>query len=226
MLVEQAFLSRVNHDLRGELATVVAGIHYLQRYEPGLGETGRQMVDRVSGAAQRLRRLLDELELAAWIDGAPPGLTPEREPCRLDTLAQAALLRLAAVVAARDVRVEIEAAEELPEIEADPELLGAAVEHVLDFAVARSPGREVRVTCGAREIRVADAGGPVAEPSLAQIFEPFHEKDLVPRTEPGARRRERLGLGLAIARGLALAHGGTLAAASSDAGVELILRLG
>jgi signal transduction histidine kinase len=226
VLVDQAFLSRVNHDLRGELATVVAGIHYLQRYEPGLGETGRQMVDRVNGAAQRLRKLLDEMELAAWIDGAPPGLAPEREPCRLDTLAQAALARLGPAVAARGVSVDIAAPEDLAEIEADPELLAAAVEHVLDFAVARSPGRTVRVTCAARELCVADQGGPLEQASLARIFEPFHEKDLVPRPEPGARRRERLGLGLALARGLVLAHGGSLVAASTDAGVEMTLRLG
>src|SRR5262245_1970943 len=70
---EEAFLGRVGHDLRGELATMVAGIHYLMRYERGLSDAGKQMLERVNGAGGRLRRLLDELEHAAWIKGRPPG---------------------------------------------------------------------------------------------------------------------------------------------------------
>src|SRR4051812_17857126 len=67
MTVDDTFLSRVGHDLRGELATMVTGVHYVLRYEPSLGEASRQMLTRVQGAGQRLRRLLDELDDAVWI---------------------------------------------------------------------------------------------------------------------------------------------------------------
>ena len=38
---DDEFLSNVGHDLRGELATVVAGVHYLLRYEADLGDSAR-----------------------------------------------------------------------------------------------------------------------------------------------------------------------------------------
>src|SRR4051812_43527077 len=106
---DDLFLSRVTHDLRGELATMVAGIHYLLRYEAGLGATGRQMLERVNGAGQRLRRLLDELELSVWIEGedAPPATALELEPCRLDLAVHAAVGRLQATITQRRASVDI-----------------------------------------------------------------------------------------------------------------------
>jgi signal transduction histidine kinase len=229
MAADDVFLSRVTHDLRGELATMVAGIHYLLRYEAGVGTAGKQMLERVNGAGQRLRRLLDELELAAWIEGAPANAQLAAEPGRLDLLVQAALARLERAIVQRGVDVALAVPEEPPEIVVDPEIFGLALEHALDFAIARSPGKTVRVVCEAPEgvptLRIADQGGPVDAAALARIFEPFAEKDLVPRPEPGARRRERLGLGLAIARGIVAAQGGSLTAAATDDGVELTLAL-
>jgi two-component system, OmpR family, sensor kinase len=220
------FLSRAGHDLRGELATMVAGVHYLARYEKGVGEAGRQMLDRVTGAGQRLGRLLDELELAAWIGGRPAGALVSGKVA-LGALVDPALARLERTVQQRKVTVHAEVPGDLPDLEGDAELLGVAVEYLIDFAVARSPGRGVAVRGafveGAPVLVVTDEGGPVAAEALARIFEPFAEKELLPRPEPGARRRERLGLGLAIACGIFEAHGGTLTAALAPdgGGVEL-----
>jgi two-component system OmpR family sensor kinase len=221
---EDAFLGRVGHDLRGELATMIAGIHYLMRYEAGIGEAGKQMLERVNGAGGRLRRLLDELELAAWIEGRPPGPLAV-EPLRLGILVEAALGRIERFIAQRHVTVRT-ALPDLSEIEGDPELLGAAVEYALDFAVARSPGHAVDVrAAGPATIEVTDEGGVVDPSVLAHLFEPFAEKALIPRPAPGARRRERLGLGLAIARGILDAHGGKIEAASAERGIALTCTL-
>jgi signal transduction histidine kinase len=224
---EDAFLSRVGHDLRGELATMVAGVHYLMRYETGVSDTGKQMLERVNGAGDRLRRLLDELELAAWIGGRPPGPLAV-EPCHLAMLATGALGRIERAVVQRRVTVRVELPGDLPEILGDPDLLGTAVEHALDFAVARSPGRAIEVRAsGPAELLILDEGGPVDAAGIAHIFEPFAEKQLIPRSETGARRRERLGLGLAIARGIFVAHGGGLTAAPApeDRGLALTCTL-
>jgi K+-sensing histidine kinase KdpD len=222
---EDAFLGRVGHDLRGELATMVAGVHYLMRYETGLSEAGKQMLERVNGAGGRLRRLLDELELAAWIGGRPPGPLSV-EPCRLPILVEGALGRIERSIAQRHVVVHAGLPVDLAEIAGDPELLGVALEYALDFAVARSPGRAVDVNAsGPAEVAVIDEGGPVDAATMARLFEPFAEKELIPRPEPGVRRRERLGLGLAIARGIFAAHGGGLRAVAGDRGITLNCRL-
>ena len=220
MPVDDVFLSRVTHDLRGELATMIAGVHYLLRYEAGLGAQGRQMLERVNSAGQRQRRLLD---------GAPEGAVPTAEPCALEPIVRAAVGRLASASAQRGVTIDLRAADELPEIEVDPDLVGPAIELAIDFAIARSPSKTVRVACaieeGAVAIRVEDEGGEVDAGVLGKIFEPFVEREIVAKPEPGARRRERLGLGLAIARGVFLAHGGSATAEPIEGGLALTLRL-
>jgi len=223
MAEADVILTRAGHDLRGELATMVTGVHYLMRYEPGLGDTAKQMLERVDGAGKRLSRLLDELELSAWIDGCPPG-TLVVEPFRIGPLVEGALSRLAPTIAQRGVTVQADLPADLPERTGDAELLGKAVEHMLDFVIARSPGRAIHVRAtGPAVVSLGDEGGPVDDAALARLFVPFAEKDLIPRPEPGARRRERLGLGLAIARGIFAAHGGnTSAALAPDGrGIEL-----
>jgi K+-sensing histidine kinase KdpD len=206
---EERILGRVGHDLRGELATVVAGVHYLLRYEATLSDSGRQMLERVNGAGGRLRKLLDELELSAWIGGVAPANALVLEPCRLAPLVEGALGKLERPIAQRTVVVEREVDRDLPPFEGDPELLGAALEHVIDFAVARSVKATVDVRAtSASSVVVTDAGGAVEASVLGRLFEPFVEREVIPRPEPGARRRERLGLGLAIARGIFVAHGG------------------
>ncbi len=198
---------------------MVAGIHYLMRYEAGVSEPGKQMLERVNGAGQRLRKLLDELELAVWIGGGPVAALAI-EPCRAAPLALGAKGRLERAAAQRRVNVIVKAPDDLPEIEGDPELLGQAIELVLDFAIARSPDRTAALdVLGPACVRVADEGGKPDEAQLARLFVPFAEKDLIPRPEPGARRRERLGLGLAIARGIFEAHGGGLVAEPTEGGL-------
>jgi K+-sensing histidine kinase KdpD len=225
---EDRILGRVGHDLRGELATIVAGVHYLLRYEAGLSESGRQMLERVNGAGGRLRKLLDELELSPWAGGSGRPTNLVLEPCRLGALVDGALGRIERAIAQRKVTVHSDLARDLPPFEGDPELLGAALEYALDFAVARSPNKSIEVCAkGPASVVVIDEGGSVDASILAHILEPFVEKDVVPRPEPGARRRDRLGLGLAIARGICVAHGGDIDAsiAPDGRGIALACRL-
>lgn len=215
MGVDEVLVGRVGHDLRGELATMIAGVHYLLRYEGELSETARQMLDRVNGAGQRLRRLLDEFELSVWIDRRDPaGLAIER--VQLGPLIEGVLTRLEQRLAARDVSVDVHIAEDLPEIEGDPDLLGSAIELVIDFAASRSPRGALSIVAtrsgGRPVLEISDRGGPVDDAVLAGLLAPFGEAAALPPPEPGARRRERLGLGLAIARGVFETHGGSLEA--------------
>ena len=161
--------------------------------------------------------------LAAWIDGRPAGSLVV-EPFRLGPLVEGALSRLSRAVSQRTVAVQAELPADLAERSGDAELLGKAVEHVLDFAIARSPGRAVQVRAtGPAALSVVDEGGPVDDAALARLFQPFAEKDLIPRPEPGARRRERLGLGLAIAHGIFAAHGGSMNATIAPEGHGIAL---
>ncbi|HVY45433.1 MAG TPA: HAMP domain-containing sensor histidine kinase [Minicystis sp.] len=213
-VAEPAFLGRVGHDLRGELATMVAGVHYLLRYDADLGATAKQMLERVNGAGQRMKRLLDEFDNAAWIDGGDPAQLMMGR-CAAPEIVAAALERLAPQAEAREVEVVSSVPASLPAFEGDGELVGVALEYVIDFAVARSSGRKVSVVGTAEPgvvVTVLDEGGPVDPDVVARLFEPFVEKEILPRqTAGGAKRRERLGLGLAIAAGILRSQRGELA---------------
>ena len=225
--VDEVFLSRVGHDLRGELATMVAGVHYLLRYEPELSPTARQMLERVNGAGQRLKRLLDELDNAAWISGGD-SRSLLFEPVAPAAVVQAALVRLTSLVASREAVIDAHLPADLPEIEADPDLLGIAFEYVIDFALTRSSRRSIHLSVeilgGVPVLEVRDEGGPVEVSLLDRLLEPFVEKEVIPRTEPGQRRRERLGLGLSIAQGILQAHGGGLRASPALSGDGIVLQ--
>src|SRR4051812_8397615 len=79
MRVDESFFGRVGHDFRGELATMLAGVHFLLRYESGFSPTARQMLERVNAAGQRLKRLLDESGAVAWALEGPRHLPSVRK---------------------------------------------------------------------------------------------------------------------------------------------------
>src|SRR5581483_12005318 len=97
-------------------------VHYLARYETGIGPVGRQMLDRVSGAGQRLVRLFDELELVPWIGGDAPRPTLTRELCRPDALVEAALARAGRAARQYTVALHADVPDDLPAIEGNPAL--------------------------------------------------------------------------------------------------------
>ena len=212
MSYDEAYFGRVGHDLRGELATMLAGVHYLLRYETSLGGTAREMLERVNGAGQRLKRLLGEFDNSIWLD-------PDRkhelfiEPYQLDKLCASAIERVAHAAVSRSVTPSCEVPAGL-ELRGMADALVVALEYVLELAILRSRGGRVLITGtmegGVGAVTIIDEGGGVPEDRLARLLEPFVEKEIIRRDDAASKRRERLGLGLAIARGILQAHGGEL----------------
>jgi two-component system sensor histidine kinase MprB len=101
----------------------------------------------------------------------------------------------------------------------DPVLLERAVSNLLDNAVKYSPeGAPIEVIVRDGEVIVADHGPGVAEEDLPRIFDRFY-RAAASRSKPGA------GLGLAIVREAAEAHGGKATVESSPKGARFTLTL-
>jgi two-component system, OmpR family, sensor histidine kinase MprB len=104
-------------------------------------------------------------------------------------------------------------------VKADPVLLERAVSNLLDNAIKYSPdGAPIEVTVRGGEVVVADNGPGIADEDLPRVFDRFY-RAATARSKPGA------GLGLAIVREAAEAHGGTATAESTSAGARFKLAL-
>jgi two-component system sensor histidine kinase MprB len=101
----------------------------------------------------------------------------------------------------------------------DPVLLERAVSNLLDNAVKYSPeGAPIEVIVRDGQVTVADHGPGVADEDLPRIFDRFY-RAAASRSKPGA------GLGLAIVREAAEAHGGQATVESSPKGARFTLTL-
>jgi two-component system sensor histidine kinase MprB len=104
-------------------------------------------------------------------------------------------------------------------VRVDPVLLERAVSNLLDNAVKYSPeGAPIEVIVRDGDVIVADHGPGVADEDLPRIFDRFY-RAAASRSKPGA------GLGLAIVREAAEAHGGHASVESSSGGARFKLTL-
>lgn len=96
-----------------------------------------------------------------------------------------------------------------------PNLLRRALRNLIDNGVRHGGGATVTVAeaPAAIEIRVDDDGPGIPEDRLAEVLEPFRRLD-----ESRSRESGGAGLGLAIARAVAQAHGGELSLANRSGG--------
>jgi two-component system sensor histidine kinase MprB len=105
------------------------------------------------------------------------------------------------------------------QVRIDPVLLERAVSNLLDNAVKYSPeGAPIEVIVRDGEVIVADHGPGVADEDIPRIFDRFY-RAAASRSKPGA------GLGLAIVREAAEAHGGKATVESSPKGARFTLTL-
>jgi signal transduction histidine kinase len=184
----------VAHEVRNPLASMKLRVDLAERV-PGVPASVAQDLAEVSGEIQRLDRLVTDL-LA--ITGRRLGKRTETD---LRALVQKRVDLLAPWAAENGVRVVVEGA---ADAQIDPDALGRAVDNLLRNAVQFSPREAtVAVSVAARNedaiIEVADRGPGVPSDQVSKLFEPFF-----------TTRAEGTGLGLALSRSIAAAHGGTL----------------
>jgi len=202
----------VAHEIRNPIAAMRLKVDNALAAPPGreagaLTAIGTQ-IDRLEGLVQSLLSLVQPLQLAPRAVDLPAWLQE-----RLDAVRPAA--------EARGVRLALRG--DVPsQAVFDPVHAARAIDNLLDNAVRHAPGGGEAVLCvqvdAARArcvLTVEDDGPGVPEDLRAQLFEPF-----------ATGRTDGNGLGLALAREVALAHGGELRYAPREGGgARFILEL-
>jgi signal transduction histidine kinase len=213
-------VANVSHELKTPLAALKGLIELLQ--SPRVDRRHRdEFLGLMDTEAGRLERLVEEqLQLARLDSGALP---LEREDFDLDALAEGVVASRRALAETEGIALRAIVGDPVP-VRAD----GARVEQILlillDNALRHTPpGGTVEVRVGRdggdATLAVADTGDGIPAAEQPFVFDRFYRGDR-------SREGRSAGLGLAIARGLATAHGGAIELVSAPgAGSTFTLRL-
>lgn len=207
----RAFVSDVSHELRTPLFGIKGSAElYRMGALPGASDVDEAM-RRIDREATRLTALTEDLLLLAQLDEAPEEQL-DRAPMDLRTLAVDARHDLRALDPARPVALTGPGGTGGPgpaPVDADEARLRQVVTNLVGNAAAHTPpGTRVRIGVGTVNghavLEVADDGPGLTAEQASRAFNRFYRADRSRTRRPGADA----GLGLAIARSLARAHGG------------------
>jgi two-component system OmpR family sensor kinase len=218
----------ISHELRTPTTAIRGEAEITLRGRDRAADEYRAALQRIVEGSQRLAGVIDDLLAMARSD--IDALALARRPLDLAEPLADALAQAAPLAAERGVQLLCADAQPLAPpwpVLADPQRLRQLLMVLLDNAIGYSHrGGRVHVRVHAAEpgvllLEVADEGIGIGADELPQVFE-RHYRGSAARLH----RAEGIGLGLAIARALAQAHGGTLTLASElGRGTRAQLRL-
>ena len=197
-------LADVAHELRTPLSVIRGRVEGMR---DGLYEPDGEHLELIERETDVMARLLEDLQLLSNAEAGALRLHRELvEPRELVETAAAAF-RAPADEARVHLRTEID--DDLPTLDVDRVRIGEVLANLLANAVRHTPaGGAVALAASNARVgvvfSVADTGEGIPADELAHVFDRFAKS-------PESRGA---GLGLAIAKGLVQAHGGTISAES------------
>jgi signal transduction histidine kinase len=211
---QQRFIGDASHELRSPLATIRA-VHEVAALHPGERDW-ESTTTHVLAELDRVDRLVDDMVLLARAD--EHGLRLRTADVDVDDLLRDEARRLRLLG-----RVEV--ATDLPpaRVQGDRDHLARALRNLDDNAARHAQSRvelRVRILAGNVVIEIEDDGPGVPAAERERVFDRFVRLD-----ESRARVSGGAGLGLAIAREIAQAHGGGLRVESGRVGARFVLTL-
>ncbi len=207
---ERRFVDNASHELRTPVAILKAELDLALR-RARTGDELRAALESASEEADHLARLAEDMLVLSRAHGGR--LPVHRTSTCLPRLLEDQVRRFAPRAAAGGITMRIVAQQE--DLRVDPVRLRQALDGLLDNALRYTPaGGTISMWTSRREglVRVGvEDSGPGFHPGLLpQAFEPFSRRS--------TDERDGAGLGLAIVRAIAEAHGGTAEAGNRPEG--------
>jgi len=212
--LRNTLLSAISHDFRTPLATIIGSASTLRDSAPGtLDATQRStLLDTLLHEAERMNRLIGNLlDLSRLSEGT---LQLRRDWVAIDELVGAVLARLRDLLADHPVTLHLD--DSLPLLSGDEVMLEQLLSNLIENAARHTPtGTAIEIAAttanGSLILRVRDHGPGFAHGEEQRLFEKFHQ------AKP-ERAQSGFGLGLAICKAIAEAHGGTIGAHNANGG--------
>ncbi|EKX68172.1 HAMP domain-containing sensor histidine kinase [Streptomyces ipomoeae] len=217
------FVADASHELRTPLMSVRGYADLFQYAAAHSPEERDKHLARLRAEAARMGVLLDDLLMLARLDAADV-----ETPLRLEEADLVELARQAADAfrAGRpDHPLTVSTGSGPVRLRLDPLRIRQVLDNLLTNAAVHTPpgtkvSLEVCVESGMTEVRITDSGPGIPADDQARVFDRFYRVDK-------ARSRDRggSGLGLAVARSLIRAHGGTIDLTSTPGQTTFTVRL-
>jgi signal transduction histidine kinase len=203
----------VAHDIGNSLSAVKIHALVLERTLPAgdAGSEARKRTGAIRDLTVQMDRLRQDLLDVAAIEAGR--LSFEPAPMDVAEVVAEAAAALAEVAAEKGVSLSAAAAPGLPRVSADRERVLQVLANLGGNAVKFTPaGGTVTVRAerdgGCVRVSCADTGPGISGDDLPHVFDRFWQAR--------STRRAGAGLGLAIAKGIVEAHGGTISAESTS----------
>ncbi len=202
-------VANVSHELKTPITAIRA---HLENILDGVERPDPATLDVMLGQVERLGRIVDQLLDLSKLESGEVPLHLEELP--LHPLVDELISEIGVALPGRGVTVHNDVPGDLPALRADRERVHQVLFNLIDNAVRFTPaGGTVTVSArrddGAVQIAVVDTGSGISPEHLPRLFERFY------RADPSRSRGDGgTGIGLAIARSVVEAHGGSIRAES------------
>jgi two-component system CheB/CheR fusion protein len=210
----ERFLAMLSHELRNPLMGLLTAAEMI-RDPGGSGDVVTQAAQVICRQSTHMAAMLDDLLDVSRM--RQDRIEMRREPMDLRSTVDDVLDEVRGSASARDIRIEVELPQDPVPVHGDRTRLRQLLANLLTNALKYSwDGQTVRIAMDAdgeeARLSVRDDGAGIDSETMAEIFEPFVQGEYQP---PGG---EGMGLGLALVRSIAAAHGGRVAAHSAGQG--------
>jgi PAS domain S-box-containing protein len=201
-------LGLVSHDLRNPVNAVKMLAAAILRVNNGETQLPEEVVEHASvmlEAANQMDTLIQDLLDSTRLEAGRLRLSPQW--CRIGEIVQSAIETLRPMAVGKEIALTASTPDSLPEVFADTARVAQVLSNLVGNAIKFTPhGGSVavsgRVDGAFVEIEIRDSGAGIAADDLPFVFDRFWQSK---RTN-----RSGAGLGLAIARGIVLGHGGRI----------------
>ena len=210
--LKSEFLSTMSHELRTPMNAIIGYSHLLLDGLDGeLTEQQAADIGQIARSADQLLNLINDVLDLSKIEAGRLDLSIE--PIDIGSIAKQVADTLAPQASVKGIKLTIDIASSMKDIEADPvrirQILLNLVSNAVKFTEAGAVTVVGKAMPGAIEISVRDTGIGIGAEALSYIFDEFRQAD-----GSTTRRFGGTGLGLAIARKLARLHDGDITVVS------------
>jgi len=201
------FTSSVSHELRTPLTSIKAYTDTIIRDPNMPEETRRQFLAIIDEESNRLAALIEDLLEVSRIESGTAKI--KREILDVATVIERVLLNLTPLAEKKNIRLETNIRDELPELQADESKIESVVMNLINNAIKFTPEDGHIAICaeaanGEMIIRVSDTGMGIPREALSKIFDRFYRVN-----RPG-KEIQGTGLGLSIVNKIVTMHNGRI----------------